>query len=203
MGRVLGIVYRCIATNLINKAGFSCTSARTGAVTLIQRFGSALNLNIHFHVLFLDGVYFDSANESNTRFRWVKAPTSAELTELTHTIAHRVGRFLERQGLLERDAENSYLSGDAVEAGPLDQLLGHSIMYRIAVGPHAGRKVFTLQTLPDCNEPPVDHVGKVAGLLRASCPSPFGPACGCSKSLPAILSRCMLGSQPGRTNARN
>ena len=73
----------------------------------------------------------------------MKAPTSAELTHLTHAIAQRVGRFLERQGLLERDAENSYLSGDAVEAGLLDQLLGHSITYRIAVGPHAGRKVFT------------------------------------------------------------
>jgi hypothetical protein len=107
-------------------------------------------------MLFLDGVYVDRTNGSSTRFRWVKASTSAELTQLTHTIAHRVGRFLERQGLLERDAENSYLSGDAVEAGPLDQLLGHSITYRIAVGPHAGRKVFTLQTLPDCNEPSVD-----------------------------------------------
>ena len=31
--------------------------AQTGAVTLIQRFGSALNLNIHFHMLYLDGVY--------------------------------------------------------------------------------------------------------------------------------------------------
>jgi hypothetical protein len=29
---------------------------------------------------------------------------------------------------------------------------------------------------------------KRRGLLRASCPAPFGPACGCSKSLPAILS---------------
>jgi hypothetical protein len=29
---------------------------------------------------------------------------------------------------------------------------------------------------------------KRLGLLRASCPSPFGPAFGCSKSLPAILS---------------
>ena len=134
------------------------------AVTLIQRFGSALNLNVHFHVLFLDGVYVDSAKGSSTRFRWVKAPTSAELTNLTHTIAHRVGRFLERQGLLERDAENSYLAGDAVEGAPLDQLLGHSITYRIAVGPHAGRKVFTLQTLAHCSEPFVDPVGKVAGF---------------------------------------
>ena len=85
------------------------------------------------HRLFLDGVYIDSENESNTRVRWVKGPTSAGLTQLTHTIAHRVGRFLERQGLLERDAENSYLSGGAVEGGLLDRLLGHSITYRIAV----------------------------------------------------------------------
>jgi len=31
-------------------------------VTLIQRFGSALNLNIHCHMLFLDGVYLDAVN---------------------------------------------------------------------------------------------------------------------------------------------
>lgn len=30
----------------------------------------------------------------------------------------------------------------------MDQLLGHSITYRIAVEPQQGRKVFTLQTLP-------------------------------------------------------
>jgi len=42
MGRVLGIVYRCIATHLIKKAGFTRKTAQTGAVTLIQRFGSAL-----------------------------------------------------------------------------------------------------------------------------------------------------------------
>ena len=44
MGGVLGIVYRCIATHLIRKAGFSRKTAQAGAVTLIQRFGSALNL---------------------------------------------------------------------------------------------------------------------------------------------------------------
>ncbi|MCC5794358.1 MAG: hypothetical protein JJT85_06425, partial [Chromatiales bacterium] len=42
MGRVLGIVYRCIATHLTKKAGFSPRTAQTGAVTLVQRFGSAL-----------------------------------------------------------------------------------------------------------------------------------------------------------------
>ena len=66
-------------------------------------------------------------------------------------IARRVGRYLERQGLLERDAENSYLTTDAVSEDSMNQLLGHSITYRIAVGPQAGRKVFTLQMLPACD----------------------------------------------------
>ena len=39
------------------------------------------------------------------RFRWVKAPRSDEITQLAHTMARRIGRFLERQGLLERDAK--------------------------------------------------------------------------------------------------
>ena len=42
MGQVLGIVYRVIATHLIKKAGLTNKTAQTG-----QRFGSALNLNIH------------------------------------------------------------------------------------------------------------------------------------------------------------
>ncbi len=45
MGQVLGIVYRVIATHLVKKAGVTGKCGRTGAVTLIQRFGSALNLN--------------------------------------------------------------------------------------------------------------------------------------------------------------
>ena len=49
-GHVLGIVYRCIATHRIKKAVFSRTTAQTGTVTLIQCFGSALNLNFHFAV---------------------------------------------------------------------------------------------------------------------------------------------------------
>jgi len=31
--------------------------AQTGAVILILRFGGAVNLNVRFHILFLDGVF--------------------------------------------------------------------------------------------------------------------------------------------------
>ena len=47
MTGVLGIVYRAISTHLTHKAGFTKPTAQTGAVTLIQHIGSALNLNIH------------------------------------------------------------------------------------------------------------------------------------------------------------
>ena len=46
MGKVLGIIYRTISTHLIHKAGYRLKDGATGAVTLIQRFGSALNLNM-------------------------------------------------------------------------------------------------------------------------------------------------------------
>jgi len=47
---------------------------------------------------------------------------------------------------------------------PMDQLLGASITYRIAVGPNQGRKVFTLQTLPAWDDSFGNEVGKVAGF---------------------------------------
>lgn len=168
MTRALAIVYRTIATHLTRKAGFTKPTAQTGAVTLIQRFGSALNLNIHFHMLYLDGVYFDSAYGAQQRFRRVKAPTNDELTRLTHSIAQRVGRYLERQGLLERDNGQPYLTSEALGSNdetPMHQLLGSSITYRIAVGPQKGNKVFTLQTLPDYGDEPLNtRVGNVAGF---------------------------------------
>jgi hypothetical protein len=79
MTSVLGIVDRSIATHLTHKAGFARPLAQTGAVTLIQRFGRALNLNIHFHMLFLDGVYIDNKH-GTSRFYWVNLHISSRRT---------------------------------------------------------------------------------------------------------------------------
>ena len=168
MGSVLGIVYRTIAGYLTTQAGFTSNMAQTGAVTLIQRFGSALNLNVHFHMLFLDGVYLESA--SVPCLRRVKPPTPADLERLVHRLSERIGRHLERRGLLVRDIENGYLVLDSNDDSTLDELRVRSfdavqdvrmpraqdaqerLTYRIALGPHAGRKAFTLQTLPSSSD---------------------------------------------------
>jgi len=118
-------------------------------------------------MLFLDGVYEVSPPHGNRpRFQWVPEPTSAQLTQLAHTIARRVGRLLEREGLLERDTKRLDLGEAPDEDDPIPDLVGHSITYRIAVGPHRGRKVFKLQTLPICDEEdwPTDGPGNVAGF---------------------------------------
>jgi hypothetical protein len=52
-------------------------------------------------------------------------------------------------------------------AGPLDDLIGHSITYRIAVGPRAGQKLFTLQTLPASAVPEAEQQGDHRGAAQA------------------------------------
>jgi len=165
MSKVLGIVTRAISTHLARQAGFTKRAAPTGAVTLIQRFGSALNLNIHFHMLFLDGVY---AQDTSGRyyFRRTGPPTAEQLHVLLHVISERVARFLERKGILERDEGNSYLTLQGLEEDPLQDIHSHSVTYRIAVGPQKGRKVFTLQTIPPQPQPVLDNarVAKLNGF---------------------------------------
>ena len=87
---------------------------------------------VHFHMLFLDGVYTEN-KYGKTRFQQTIAPNQQELTGLVHTISHRVAEFLEREGVLERDEENSYLNLEYTDEDSMQQVLGSSVSYRIAV----------------------------------------------------------------------
>jgi len=66
---------------------------QTGAVTLIQCFGGVLNLNIHFHMLFLDGAYTGGSKGHPLMFRKVKVATKDELASGTR-ICHHAPRVL-------------------------------------------------------------------------------------------------------------
>ena len=60
-------------------------------------------INLRFHILFLDGVYVTTGDR--LIFRRVPPPTAAALEALVrvNSVSERVGRTLERQGLLVRD----------------------------------------------------------------------------------------------------
>jgi hypothetical protein len=87
----------------------------------LQLFGSALNLNVHYHSLMMDGVFIDRGPENELVFLELMAPTQKEVEHLTSKLARRVTRFIgdyrERHGL---DGEES--SSEAIE-----QTLGHAL----------------------------------------------------------------------------
>ena len=111
---------------------------------------------------FLDGVYV--IDRGPLVFRRINVPAADALDRLGQTIIQRIGGYLERVGQLVREFENSYLQLKALDESAVD-LFGHSITYRIAFGPQAGRKAFTLQTVPareeDNNDP---KLAKVNGI---------------------------------------
>jgi len=48
---VLQVAHRVITRHLLSQAGLKAVEADSGAFALIQRFGSAANLNVHVHCL--------------------------------------------------------------------------------------------------------------------------------------------------------
>ena len=146
---VLQIIHRLIARFLIKQAKLTGSEAHTGAVTLIQRFGSAANLNIHLHCLVLDGVYRSGAGVPV--FHEARAPGIEELQALLAKIITRLMRLLTRQGYLIEEQGMRYLA--EIEANhALTPLQAASCTYRIAMGPRAGQKVLSLRSLPSTGE---------------------------------------------------
>ena len=84
---------------------------------LIQRFGSALNLNVHFHIFVARRRVRRERRAPRRKPRLpprpCPCPTSAQLTRLANTIAHRVYRHLSRRGWLEGEDESVFLSDSA------------------------------------------------------------------------------------------
>ena len=121
--------------------------ADRGAVTLIQRFGSAANLNIHVHCLLLDGVY-RRGTDGEPVFVEVPAPADEALQAVLHKIITRTMKLLTRRGVLVEEEGSTYMAdndGDSDEARTLRPLQAAACTYRIAFGPRAGQKVLTVQ----------------------------------------------------------
>jgi len=85
-----------------------------GSVTFIQRFGSALSLNVHYHLIFLKGVYLDRTHQGRKpRFLKVEVPTDTDTTDVcscgagdvVQKISQRVIRTLRHLRYLETDID--------------------------------------------------------------------------------------------------
>ena len=109
---------------------------KTGGVTVIQRFGSALNLNVHFHTLMIDGVY-EIAPNGAALFHPVPAPTDEDVAAVAEQVYRRVARILDARG----DDDSAALAS----AEPaLANLAGASVAGVAATGPRRGARLLRL-----------------------------------------------------------
>lgn len=68
---------------------------RSGAVAILQRFGGALNLNVHVHALVLDGV-FARDGAGILRFHRTARLTPVDIAAVVAKVERRVERRLAR-----------------------------------------------------------------------------------------------------------
>ena len=137
LGRVLDLFQRAVGMRLRARArARGCPGGRHAAVTVVQRFGSSLNLNVHFHSLVAEGVWVDG--EEGPRFVAVRVgPDDVEW--VVRRVHRMVSRLLGRAGLLDEDVEDQ---AEADVEHPLQlQVAAASVLGRTALGPRAGRPV--------------------------------------------------------------
>jgi len=142
------IIRTTIGQYYVNQAvtcGVPRDQVQPGSVTFLQRFGSALNVNLHFHCVFLEGVYCDRTEASlKPRFVTSEPPTDTASADVVQKISHRVIRKLRSLGYLEAGGDAAVATGydPLVEDAPaLARTLAASVQQRMAFGERAGQRV--------------------------------------------------------------
>jgi hypothetical protein len=95
-----GVCPSCAGRRMANTAAHlvdRVLPAPIGAVTHVQRFGSSVNLNVHFHVMVLDGV-FTRAADGAPLFHPAPTPTRDELESAVLRVRQRVETWAARKG---------------------------------------------------------------------------------------------------------
>ncbi len=138
---VLAIFTRTVFGSLIRRAREfgAVQKPQCGAVTFIQRFGSALNLNLHLHMLCIDGVYA-AYDDDTPHFQALLAPDDDEIERLTASLAQRIPKLLEARGLGPcSDSED--VDPLARDEPWLSGVYAAAVFGKTAYGPEAGQRV--------------------------------------------------------------
>lgn len=149
MARALDIAHLVIDEYYRKKANLKSTNSKSGAVTLIQRFGGSLNLNIHFHQLFVDGCYELNEQKEPIGFWVATPPTVKEIEQVLTKIIHKLTKYLERQKIIIRDDDDGGFQIPIPDEDTLSKLQASSVTYRFATGKSKGKKAMVLKSVTD------------------------------------------------------
>lgn len=160
---VLRVFVRSIFASLRRRSRNSSSvnkPAHGGAVTFVQRFGGALNLNVHFHTLILDGVYRTTEGGGMLRFCPLPPPSAEELEWILSRVVRGTGRLIERRGL--GDEPDRLFAEDPL----LAQLLAAAVQGRAATGPRSGQRMLRFGDRIEI-PPGASDAQSTPGLVRA------------------------------------
>lgn len=149
MARALEISHLVTSQYYRKKAGLGAKNSKSGAVTLIQRFGGSLNLNIHFHQLFVDGCYELSDKNEPIDFWVASSPTVKEIEEVLTKIIQKITKYLERQKIIIKDDNDGGFQIPIPDEDTLSKLQAGSVTYRFATGKSKGKKAIVLKSVTD------------------------------------------------------
>jgi hypothetical protein len=110
-----------------------------GAITFVQRFGGAINLNVHFHTLVLDGLYAVDHKVGTIEFLPLPAPTHDEVLAVLTDAAARIARRLTWRGLGD-DIDPQEADPLARDNALLARLYAASVEGRVPDGERAGQR---------------------------------------------------------------
>lgn len=103
--KALAIFHRTINRYYENKSkGFNLKNPKAGAITVVQRFGGALNLYVHFHTIYTDGVFHENFLGEEV-FREV-IPTHGEVVRVTGQLKKRLIRLMAKFEDIVNDYES-------------------------------------------------------------------------------------------------
>ncbi len=116
--------------------------AKAGSITFIQRWGSALNLNPHFHFIVIDGALFLNSLGEIT-FKNIDDPSNKEIADILEKIRDKSIKYLRQQGLINNDPDYVILPEDPLfeESPHFAAAKKASVIGRIALGERCGQKV--------------------------------------------------------------
>lgn len=100
--KALAIFHRTLGRHYESKArALNLNEPKSGAITVVQRFGGALNLNVHFHTIYIDGVFYE--NNFGDEVFFEIAPSHEEVIQINATLKKRLMRLLEKFEQVEND----------------------------------------------------------------------------------------------------
>jgi hypothetical protein len=148
---VVGVFMRSVL-GFQRRAARRCGAAhgRGGGVAVVQRFGRALNLNVHVHALVIDGVFLTGGDK--VAFAPADELSDLDVAEVLATVVPGIAALLVRCGYGTDDGDDGAPDGFAEDAPALAGMAAAAVQGTTAIGQRAGAR------LRRCGEA-LDHAG--------------------------------------------